>query len=823
LADLVSRWQELRRQGKPASPEEVCAECPERVEELKRHLQAVGAMESFLRLGAGAETPTLSPTPPAGDEGADPAATMPPPAAQQEAVTTEVVVPGYEVLGELGRGGMGVVYRARQTRLNRLVALKMILTGVHAGSEQLARFRAEAQVVARLQHPQIVNIYDVGEHQGLPYLALEYVDGGNLAQLLEDSPRQSVRRAAELTATLAAAVEHAHRCGIVHRDLKPANVLLMADGTPKVTDFGLAKQLDAGTARTASGAILGTPSYMAPEQAGGKGKHIGPATDVYALGAILYELLTGRPPFRAEAALDTLMQVMSEDVVPPARLRADCPRDLDAICLKWLQKKPAERYASAAALAEDLQRYLAGKPVQTLQRQDGRSAGQNRRRRWLTVGALTGVTLLLAALAVFIGNRYLGHGRGGVPDPAGMARLEADPGELQAAKAGAMPTPAQGGPVFRAMLEKAPEILQFLRDHRYRRVGILRFGVQKDGKIADNAVALGLNLPRRLETALLLKCAVPEDNDLVLLNTTGQVDPLTREGRALLFKPAYMPLGGKNDPGRADAFLTGQAEFSKNLRTITISISALDSQSNIETVTTFSTNNDLNTLVEAGESFQLAVPATGLKRGRTFLDDDLDTVADEAIKEKKETPAGSHPLEGLPVLLEVHYKNLRTQQDKVMEVAVKEGEAVLREPTPDEGVTFVLKRNDPSTARYGLVLMVNGVNTLYEERLPPKQCTKWIMEPSTKPIRIEGFRVKDASGERLVRFVLPLSEADVPQYGADAGTIHFAIFREQAKTAIANPPAKGLPQEAGSMVPSPLADPVLLTAVTFRYQHPWKH
>jgi serine/threonine-protein kinase len=392
LADLVSRWQELRRQGKPAPPEEVCAECPEKVEELKRHLQVLGAMKGFLEAGGTTlEGPDLPPT--GGED---------PPGGNAEAASLPREIAGYEILGELGRGGMGVVYKARQTRLNRLVALKMILTGVHAGSEQLARLRAEAQVVARLQHPHIVNIYDVGEHQGLPYLALEYVDGGNLAQLLQDLPQQPVRRAAELTATLAAAVEHAHRRGIVHRDLKPANVLLATDGTLKITDFGLAKQLDADTARTASGAILGTPSYIAPEQAGGKGKHIGPATDVYALGAILYECLTGRPPFRAETTLDTLMQVVSEDVVPPSRLRPDCPRALEAICLKCLRKEPTERYAGAAALEDELRHFLAGKPVWALQRPDGQSHGRRPGRRRLVAWALAGSALLLAALALVL-------------------------------------------------------------------------------------------------------------------------------------------------------------------------------------------------------------------------------------------------------------------------------------------------------------------------------------------------------------------------------------------------------------------------------------
>jgi serine/threonine protein kinase len=272
-------------------------------------------------------------------------------------------IPGYEILGVLGRGGMGVVYKARQVSLKRLVALKMILAGSHAGPADLARFRVEAEAVARLQHPNIVQIYEVSEVSGLPYFSLEYVGGGSLARELAGTPMRS-RRAAELLETLARAVHHAHRREIVHRDLKPANVLLTRDGVPKVADFGLAKQLETeGEHLTRSGAIMGTPSYMAPEQAEGKTKHIGPAADVYALGAILYEMLTGRPPFRAETPLDTILQVVSEEPVPPRRLQSKVPRDLETICLKCLEKRPAQRYPSAKALADDLRRFLNGEPI----------------------------------------------------------------------------------------------------------------------------------------------------------------------------------------------------------------------------------------------------------------------------------------------------------------------------------------------------------------------------------------------------------------------------------------------------------------------------
>jgi WD40 repeat protein len=307
-------------------------------------------------------------------------------------------VPGYEVLQELGRGGMGVVYAAWQSGLSRTVALKMILAGGHAGPEELARFRIEAEAVARLHHPHIVQVHDIGAHEGRPYIALEYVDGGSLARQLSGTPWPA-RRAAELAETLARAIQHAHGQGVVHRDLTPANVLLTRAGLPKVTDFGLAKVLvGAGPTLTQTGAILGTPSYMAPEQAAGKSKEVGPAADVYALGAILYECLTGRPPFKAETPLETLHQVQAEEPVSPSRLQPQLPRDLTTICLKCLQKEPSRRYASALALAEDLRRFLAGEPIRA------RPVGRTERlwrwcRRNPVVAALAAtVALLLVVL-----------------------------------------------------------------------------------------------------------------------------------------------------------------------------------------------------------------------------------------------------------------------------------------------------------------------------------------------------------------------------------------------------------------------------------------
>src|SRR5262249_17925913 len=224
---------------------------------------------------------------------------------------------------------------------------------------ELARFRTEAEAIARMQHPNIVQIYEVGEQGGLPYFSLEFCGGGSLEKKLSGTPLPPHESAA-LVEALARAMDAAHQKGVIHRDLKPANVLLAEDGTPKITDFGLAKKLDEA-GQTASGAVMGTPSYMAPEQAGGKA--VGPLADVYALGAILYECLTGRPPFKAATPLDTIMQVISEEVVSPSLLSPQVPRDLETICLKCLQKEPAKRYTTAQALADDLRRFLAGEPI----------------------------------------------------------------------------------------------------------------------------------------------------------------------------------------------------------------------------------------------------------------------------------------------------------------------------------------------------------------------------------------------------------------------------------------------------------------------------
>jgi tRNA A-37 threonylcarbamoyl transferase component Bud32/sugar lactone lactonase YvrE len=267
----------------------------------------------------------------------------------------------YEVQEEVGRGATGVVYKARQGRPSRLVALKVLQVGALASATTAERFRREAETLARLQHPNIVRVIEVGEYRGLPFFSLEYCPGGSLHQKLGGTPLPP-REAAALAETLARALHAAHQARVIHRDLKPANVLLAEDGTPKVTDFGLAKLLEEA-GQTKDGAVMGTPSYMAPEQAQGKTREVGPAADVYALGAVLYECLTGRPPFKGATVPDTLVQVISTEPVPPSRLNPKVPRDLETVCLKCLEKSPGRRYPSARDLAEDLGRYQRGEAV----------------------------------------------------------------------------------------------------------------------------------------------------------------------------------------------------------------------------------------------------------------------------------------------------------------------------------------------------------------------------------------------------------------------------------------------------------------------------
>jgi eukaryotic-like serine/threonine-protein kinase len=387
------------------TPEEVCRDCPELLPEVRERWKRFGVID--------AEIGEMFPDSGAASEPSDP---------------SELPrIPGYEVQGMVGHGGMGVVYRARHLRLNRPVALKMLLSGSCARPAERDRFRQEAEAVAGLIHPNIVPVYDSGDHDGRPFFTMELVEGGTLAGKLAGTPL-SARDAAALVATLAEAVAVAHAAGIVHRDLKPSNILLALDGTPKVSDFGLARRVEGGLGLTQTGAALGTPSYMSPCQARGDKHALGPATDVYALGAILYECLTGRPPFKAESALVTLHQVLTQDPVPPSRLNARVPRDLETVCLKCLEKDPARRYATAAELAADLRRFGRGEAI--MARPPGaveRAARWVRRRPALAASLAAGV-LLASAL---VGAVVWWNGQRAAVEAAAAAYAEADLNESE--------------------------------------------------------------------------------------------------------------------------------------------------------------------------------------------------------------------------------------------------------------------------------------------------------------------------------------------------------------------------------------------------------
>lgn len=411
VRELLLQWDKLREVGRSVSAEELCRDHPDLLAEVQDGIAAQLAMHRVPPATLPAEE-----TPGAANVSSSSGSSPKTPR-----------LDGYEILEELGSGGMGVVFKARQIQLKRLVAIKMVRAGAHAGSRELARFRIEAEAAARLQHPHIVQLFEIAEHNGCPYLVMEFVDGPSLADRLRRGALP-IQVAAELLRSLARAVHHGHQRQIVHRDLKPANVLLAHDVSaasarherpdsqlgprwiPKIADFGLAKLLDAKVDHTHPGTVLGSPGYMAPEQADGRIQDIGPATDTYALGTILYEMLTGRAVFVAATLVETLEQVRSQEPVPPSRLNKRVPRDLESICLKCLEKDKRRRYVSAEALAEDLDRYLNGELIAAtnfgfldrLARAVGRAPGSGQFRTINSLLLLLSPAPLLANLLVFV-------------------------------------------------------------------------------------------------------------------------------------------------------------------------------------------------------------------------------------------------------------------------------------------------------------------------------------------------------------------------------------------------------------------------------------
>jgi serine/threonine protein kinase len=359
IDELLQRWQQRHQSGETLSVEELCRECPDLTEDVRRRIERESA--------SGGETLGALTTPEAGSV--------------ESRATSWPRLDGYIIEGVLGKGGMGIVYKARQLSLNRLVAVKLLLDAANPLRTGVDRFRREAELLAGMQHPNIVQIHDVQEQAGQPFIAMEYLAAGSLSARLKRSP-MTPREAAALVEVLSRAIGAAHQQGILHRDLKPSNVLLAVDGTPKIADFGLAKRLEGDPQETPSGMIIGTPCYMAPEQAAGK-KDVGKGADIYSLGAILYECLTGQPPFRAETPVATIGEVLVMPPPPIRKLRSDVPRALESICLKCLEKSPDNRYASANDLAADLERWLSSKPLRGIPGLAGRVVRSLRRPRVL--------------------------------------------------------------------------------------------------------------------------------------------------------------------------------------------------------------------------------------------------------------------------------------------------------------------------------------------------------------------------------------------------------------------------------------------------------
>jgi serine/threonine-protein kinase len=397
LNELVSLWQRKQAGGENVSAEDLCFDCRELLLELRRRLAALGQMNQMLRRGNEGSTADFK----AGDS--SPAGPTNRPGAPLPAI------PGYDLVAELGHGGMGVVYQARDQKLGRVVALKMILSRHYVSQEALRRFQAEAEAVAQLQHPNIVQLHDHGQHDNLPYFTLEFMAGGSLSVRLKKGGL-APKEAARLVEQLARGMQYAHQAGFIHRDLKPGNILLAADGTPKISDFGLVKRAETDQDLTQTGEAMGTPAYMAPEQALGETKRVGPAADVYSLGAVLYECLTGKPPFQGKSRDDIRHQVIHTDPTPPRQSKPRLPRDLETICLKCLHKDPQKRYASAEALANDLQRFQNHEPIRA------RPVGRGERlAMWIRRKPATAALL---ALGLFFGMAVAGAGFWYVQDRA---------------------------------------------------------------------------------------------------------------------------------------------------------------------------------------------------------------------------------------------------------------------------------------------------------------------------------------------------------------------------------------------------------------------
>jgi hypothetical protein len=654
---------------------------------------------------------------------------------------------------------MGVVYKARHAGLNRLVALKMILSGDLAGPEACNRFRREAEAVARLAHPNIIQIYDIGQHDNRLYLSFEYAQGGTLAERAAKQPL-SVAEAVQTVAILARAVHHAHERGIIHRDLKPSNILLNHEGTPLIADFGLARQVKEDAALTTPGAVLGTACYMAYEQAAGLTDQIGPPTDIYALGAILFELLVGRPPFLAETRQLTIARVLTEPAPALRSVRPDLPPALERICERCLRKKASERYLTAKDLADELGRAAAG-------------LGDCRRPRsfsrvWLTAAAAVGL-VILAALPV-LWNAWTA--RPAVPTPLlagdiGTAAPSPTPGAADPAPPTPMaaPTPAVQEPprvapnwqrpatprlphradlhLEEKLLTAAEKLLDELRSQKLSGVGVLPFAVEASGGGPTPGPLLSRSLAGRLLIALVM--ANDPDKPVMVVNDASEVAArLQRDGLSaerfhqLLFLESYQPAWGKK-PVQAGALLSGQARINWDTRTLLVGITLLDRQNQApRRLASFQVDLDDQLILEAGGSF-----------GFPLLDN-----------------------QG-PVGLKIWCNG------QSLPLTLQNGILSVPEPKAGDRIEFELYRTWPADREpYGVVLKVNGASTLGKCRFPTRLCAKYLLTDDKGRGFITGFRLN----QRTEAFkVLPDAESQaLSRAGGTPGEIQIAVFRYQS-------------------------------------------
>jgi serine/threonine protein kinase len=749
LSSLLVRWAEAFEQGQDLAAEQLCPDDPERAAELARHIERLRRQRrQAASRGPGDLTDTGSSQP------CSPEATEgwpghgPPPAAQP----LPEAPPGYEIVRELGRGGMGVVYLARQAGVDRLVALKMIRTGPWTTPEQRQRLLREARLVAGLDHPGIVRIHAVGEQQGRPFLALEYVPGGSLRERPDGKP-WAIPEAVRLVEQLARAVHHAHLHGVVHRDLKPGNVLLSEDGCPRIADFGLAHHV-ADPHATQSGAVLGTPQYMAPEQASGKVRETGPATDVHALGVILYELLTGRRAFAGASLLETLRNVRDRDPVPPRRLRREVSLELEAVCLRCLAKDPARRYPDAEALAEDLDRLAIQGP-----------GAPSRRRRWLLAGALVACCGLVAgAAALLLPSRPKAPGSSDPPEQAGQATAEPPKKVLdQAARPPnkildqpAVPAGVVHPNLDLALLRAAPQIALSLSNQGYRSVGVLPFQVQKGARPASYEDApLSAGLPGRLENALVMTMGDDESKALAIIRNAAGTASQQKVGSWTTSKAAFdklfstrYPLAWGKRAVRPDVFLTGVVSNVGNRATTTVDIHSFTKSSRSSTGRGIDTKQITRLVVKTDRAllrdlgYRYALGREMLKRGTTVArrnQQALDQV--RRVEETGRLDQGPDNIAGMK--FEILYNNVKqtirplyTGQEGAMSPLFQ-----VDLPRVGDRVRIVLTRLDRTSKTLGVVLKVAGKSTWQMEDGDSMQCKKWLYEPDRagKPDHIDGF------------------------------------------------------------------------------------